>query len=72
VPGMCAHLRLAPEASQRRRARTSFGFGGDEDGDNGVGVFPERENILMRVFDFVLARRGVAQAEVRQLDRLVP
>jgi len=25
-----------------------FGLGGDEDGDGGVGVFPQREEILIR------------------------
>jgi len=45
-----------------------FGFGGCEDGDPGVGVFPEREEILIRYACLgwvALEGVGARQAQLR-------
>src|ERR1700683_389075 len=44
-----------------------FGFGGLEDGDAGVGIFPEREEILIGGAGFgsvALLRIGASEAEM--------
>jgi len=46
-----------------------FGFSGDEDGDVGVGIFPERKEILIRSLGFrsvALQRRGAGETKMRE------
>src|ERR1700680_977809 len=77
----CGSLKARPSGCRSSSGRQFgvFGFGGDEDGDAGVGVFPEREEIVVGGAGFgargfsigtlhglSLKRVGAGEAEMRE------